>query len=64
MFKKFKEIWAKLKTFAIKFGCRDEMPPIDLDENKSIAHFLNDDGEICKGMYITAAYQNFIKWEK
>jgi len=63
MFKKFKEIWVNLKPFAIKFGCREEMPPIDLDENKSIAHFLNDDGEICKGMYIAAAYQNFIKWQ-
>jgi hypothetical protein len=39
------------------------MPPIDLDENTSLAHFLNDDGEICKGMYIAAAYQNFITWQ-
>ena len=37
------------------------MPPIDLDENKTLAHFLNDNGEICKGMYIAAAYQYFIE---
>ena len=62
-FEKFKKNWENLKPFAIKYGCRDEMAPIDLDENKSLAHFLNDDGEIGKGMYIAAAYQNFIDWQ-
>jgi len=60
-FKNFKKIWVNLKPFAIKYGCKDEILPIDLDENKSIDHFLNDDVEICKGMYIAVAYQNFIK---
>ena len=60
---RFKEIWSELKPYATKYGCRDEMPPIDLDENKSIAHFLNDNGEIGKGMYIAAAYQTFIEWQ-
>ena len=59
-FDKFKEIWNELKPYCTKYGCRDEMPPIDLDENKSLAFFLNDNGEIGKGMYIAAAYQNFI----
>ena len=63
MFNKFKEIWPHLKKYAVKFGCKDDMPPIDLDENKSLAHFLNDDGELCKGMYIASAYQNFITWQ-
>ena len=58
---RFKEIWSGLKPYATKYGCRDEMPPIDLDENKSIAYFLNDNGEIGKGMYIAAAYQTFIE---
>ena len=62
-FNKFKEIWGKLKPFATKYGCRDEMPPIDLDENQTLAHFLNDNGEICKGMYIAAAYQFFIDYQ-
>ena len=57
---KFKEIWKILKNYSTKYGCKDEMPIIDLDENKSIAYFLNDNGEIGKGMYIASAYQNFI----
>ena len=60
-FNKFKNIWKKLKPFATKYSCRDEMPPIDLDENQTLSHFLNDNGEICKGMYIAAAYQFFIE---
>jgi hypothetical protein len=62
-FKKFKDIWVYLKKYAIKFGCRDEMSPIDLDEYQYLAYFLNDDGEIGKGMYIAAAFQNFIIWQ-
>ena len=62
-FNKFKEIWSYLKIYSNKYGCRDEMPIIDLDENKSIAYFLNDNGEIGKGMYIAAASQNFIEWQ-
>jgi hypothetical protein len=62
-FEKFKKNWKFLKPFALKYGCRDEMPPIDLDENKSLAYFLNDNGEIGKGMYIAAGYQNFIDWQ-
>ena len=62
-FDKFKKIWVHLKPFSTKYGCRDEMPPVDLDENKSLSYFLNDNGEIGKGMYIAAAYQNFIEWQ-
>ena len=39
------------------------MSPIDLDENKSLSYFLNDNGEIGKGMYIGSAYQNFIEMQ-
>ena len=60
-FEKFKNIWKSLKPFALKYDSSDEMPPIDLDENKNLAYFLND--EIGKGMYIAAAYQNFIDWQ-
>jgi len=63
-FKSFTNIWNKhLKPYAIKYGCRDEMPPIDLNESLPVANFLNDNGDICKGMYIAAAYQNFIEWQ-
>ena len=60
-FNKFKKIWKIIKPHAIKYGCREEMPPIDLDENQTLAYFLNDNGEIGKGMYIAAAYQYFIE---
>ena len=49
--------------YADQFGNRDKMPIINLDENSTLAYFLNDDGEIGKGMYIAAAYQNFINWQ-
>ena len=60
-FNKFIEIWNKLKYYSTQYGCREEMSPIDLDENKSLSYFLNDNGEIGKGMYIASAYQNFIE---
>ena len=62
-FESFIKIWEKLKPYSIKYECRDEMLPIDLNENKSLAFFLNDDGELGKGMYIASAYENFIKWQ-
>ena len=58
-FNKFKEIWNYLKIYSNKYGCRDEMPIIDLDENKSISYFLNDNGEIGKGMYIASCLSKF-----
>ena len=62
-FKKFVKIWDVLKPYAIKYACRDEMKPVDLNENQKVAYFLNDDGDMEKGMYIAAAYQNFIEWQ-
>jgi hypothetical protein len=63
-FKSFtKKIWTKLKPYSTKYGCRDEMQPIDLNDNQPVAYFLNDNGDIGKGMYIAAAYQNFIEWQ-
>ena len=59
-FKKFKEIWINIMPHSKKYECH-EMRPILLDEDKTLAHFLNDKGEICKGMYIAAAYNYFIE---
>ena len=61
--KSFTRIWKKLKSSATKYGCRDPMPPVDLNENQPVAYFLNDNGDLGKGMYIAAAYQNFIEWQ-
>jgi hypothetical protein len=64
LFNKFRDkIWCNLEPYAIKYNKNEEMPPIDLDENKSLDYFLNDDGEMYKGMYIASAYQNFISWQ-
>jgi hypothetical protein len=64
-FKRYQNIWNKLSPYAVKYGCRDEMVPIDLkkEENQFLAYFLNDDGDWGKGMYIAAAYQNFVEWQ-
>ena len=61
--KSFSKIWNKIKPYAIKYGCREEMKPVDLNENQKVAYFLNDNGDMGKGMYIAAAYQNFIEWQ-
>ena len=63
-FKLFIEIWAKIKLYCVKYGLKDEMKPIDLNENQPISYFLNDSFDIGKGMYIASAYQNFINWAK
>ena len=39
------------------------MPPKEIYDNDQLAYVLNDDGELYFGMYIAAAYQNFIEWQ-
>ena len=39
------------------------MPIKDLNKSDTLIHFLNDDAELQGGMYIAAAYQNFITWQ-
>ena len=62
-FQCFIKIWEELRPYSIKYGCRDEMKPIDLNQDLAVAYFLNDDGDLGKGMYIASAYQNFIEWQ-
>ena len=59
----FKCSWENIKKYGIKYKNKDIMKPKDLDENDSLIYFLNDDGELGYGMYLAAAYQNFIKWQ-
>ena len=61
--KSFINIWKKIKPYAVKYGLNEEMDPIDLNENKTIDYYLNDDLVLGKGMYIASAYENFIKWQ-
>ena len=62
-FEKFIEIWDKIKNFAVKYKCNPDMLPENLDEDKTLDYFLNDNAEIGKGMYIASALQNFISWQ-
>ena len=62
-FDSFIQIWENIKEYETKFACKYEMPVIDLSKDKELAYFLNDDGELGKGMYIATAYQNFIEWQ-
>jgi len=59
----FKLAWGNIKKYAIKYKNKDIMKPKDLNENDNLIYFLNDDGELGYGMYIAAAYQNFIQWQ-
>ncbi len=62
-FDNFIDSWNGIKTDAIKYKCRPEMPIKNLSRNDTLIHFLNDDGELNGGMYIAAACQNFISWQ-
>ena len=39
------------------------MPIKDIFDTDQLSYVLNDDGELYFGMYIAAAYQNFIEWQ-
>ena len=62
-FDTFVENWQNLKEYETNFSFKEEMPVINLNENTPLAYFLLDDGELGKGMYLAAAYQNFIEWQ-
>ena len=59
----FIKSWNEIKTDAIKYKCRPEMPVKTLSPNDKLINFLNDNGELYGGMYIASACQNFIEWQ-
>jgi hypothetical protein len=59
----FIDSWDEIKSYAIKYKCRPEMPIKNLSHRDTLINFLNDDGELQGGMYIAAACQNFISWQ-
>jgi hypothetical protein len=63
MFQRFQKSWKKISKEAIKYKCRQPMPIKEITKEDSISFVLNDDGEMFNGMYIAAAYQNFIEWQ-
>ena len=63
IYKKFINIWNELKNNAIKYKCHPETEIKELNSDDKLIYFLNDNGELGNGMYITAACQNFIEWQ-
>ena len=62
-FNKFRKIWSKIKSYAIKYKCDSELPEKDLDSEDSLSYFLNEISEYSHGMYLSAASQSFIGWQ-
>ena len=62
-FKEFIGAWNEIKDNATKYLCREEMPVKSLSINDKLIYFLIDDGELCNGMYLAAAFQKFIEWQ-
>ena len=59
----FIKAWNEIKSEAIKYQCRDEMPIKELKPNNKLIDFLIDNGDLGGGMYLAAACQNFISWQ-
>jgi hypothetical protein len=55
--------WNKIKSKCIKFKYHPVMNEKTLNQSDKLAYFLNDTNEVDFGMYIAAAYQNFINWQ-
>jgi hypothetical protein len=62
-FNKFRKIWSKIKSYAIKYKCDSELPEKNLDSEDSLSYFLNEISEYSHGMYLSAASQSFIGWQ-
>ena len=62
-FKGFIGAWNEIKPNATKYICRDQMPVKDLSKNDKLIYFLNDEGELGNGMYLSAGCQKFIEWQ-
>ena len=62
-FENFIKSWNEIKSEAIKYKCRPEMPVKDLTIQDKLISFLMDGGELLNGMYLAAACQNFIDWQ-
>jgi len=59
----FIKAWNEIKSEAIKYQCREEMPVKELKPSNKLIDFLIDNGDLGGGMYLAAACQNFISWQ-
>ena len=61
--KNFLISWKKIKSKAIKYKFHNKMKEKELTRKTPLAYFLNDINEEGYGMYLAAAYENFVKWQ-
>ena len=62
-FNAFLNAWNKIKSKAVKYKEYPKMDEKNLNEDSELIYFLNDENEQGFGMYLAAAYENFIKWQ-
>ena len=58
----FLKIWRKIQKYSTQYKCKTLEEEI-LHEKMPLSHFLIDDVEKGKGMYLASGYENFIKWQ-
>jgi len=65
----FAKSWDSIKKTSVQYKCRllrnldKGEKPLDMTVDKPLCYFLCDDGDIEGGMFLAAAYQNFICWQ-
>ena len=65
----FLESWNIIKTGAVQYKCRilrdleRGEKPLDIKMDNPLYNFLVDDGDKDGGMFLAAAYENFISWQ-
>ena len=61
--KEFSNIWVNIKEYATQYKGNQMEKQDSIDETMHLSHFLVDDGEKGKGMYLASGYEQFIKWQ-
>ena len=65
----FIKSWDSIKKTSIQYKCRvlreieKGEKPLDMEINNALSYFLVDDGDKEGGMFLAAAYQNYILWQ-
>ena len=65
----FLKSWDSIKKTSIQYKCRilreleKGEKPLDMTKDNTLNYFLVDDGDKEGGMFLAAAYQNFIIWQ-
>ena len=65
----FLSSWEQIKDKSVQYKCRvlrdldRGEKPLNMDINNTLSYFLVDDGDREGGMFLAAAYSNFIDWQ-